>query len=127
MIHDCGGCKTIDPEYESGEEGNTWFNNMVEAGQVSIYEFNTNKKEWSATSPATSTNNNYLQEVQDDKDLKKAEAEYEHELDIISRKDTKFDTELSKLETERKAITTEMDAITKVRDENIERTFKLFS
>ena len=127
MINNCGGCTTIDSEFQSGEKGDNWFNNMIEAGQVSIYEFNTNKKEWSETSPATSTNSNYLQEVQDDTDLKKAEAEYEHELDLINRKDTKFDTELSKLETERKAITTEMEAITKVRDENIDRTFKLFS
>lgn len=43
--------------------------------------------------------------------MKKAEAEYEHELDIINRKDTKFDQDLSKLETERTSITTEVDSI----------------
>lgn len=127
MINECGGCETIDAQYQDGEEGNTWFNNVVEAGLVSILEFNPTSKKWSQTSPATSTNGNYLQEVQDDKDLKKAEAEYEHELDIINRKDTKFDTELSKLETERTAIKTEIDSIKQVRDDNIDRTFKLFS
>ena len=62
----------------------------------------------------------------DDDELKKAEAEYEHELDIIDRKETKMDNELAKLETERKAITTEMDSLKTVRDDNIDRTFGIF-
>ena len=128
-IHDAGGCQVVDPAYESGEEGNNWFNNMVESGMVTIRVWDDTgaAKSWSDTSVATSTNNNHLQEMQNDKDLKKAEAEYEHELSIINRKDTKYDTELSKLETERTSITTEMESIEKVRDENIERTFGIFS
>lgn len=126
-INEAGGCQTIDPRFESGEDGTKWFQNMVESGMITIQMYNYSKKEWSDTSFATSTSNNHLQEVQDDKDLKKAEAKYEHELDIINRKDTKYDTELSKLETERTAITTEMDSIKKVKDDNIERTFGIFS
>ncbi|MBQ7764833.1 hypothetical protein IJ384_05655 [bacterium] len=128
-INQAGGCQTVDPEYESGEEGNQWFNNMVESGMLTIqvWDDTGSQKEWSDTSVATSTNNNYLQNMQNDKELKKAEAEYEHELDILNRKDTKFDTDLSKLETERTSITTEMDSIKKVKDENIERTFGIFS
>lgn len=128
-IHEAGGCQTIDPVYESGEEGNTWFQNMVESGMVSImiWDDTGSHNEWSETSVATSTNNNYLQELQDDKDLKKAEAKYEHELDIINDKDTKFDNDLNNLETERTSITTEMESIEKVRDDNIERTFGIFS
>ena len=69
-----------------------------------------------------------MQETEaDEKKLKKAEAEYEHGLELINRKDTKFDTELSELETERTTITTEMDSIKRVRDDNIERTFGIFS
>lgn len=128
-IKEAGGCQVIEPQYESGENGTEWFNNMVEAGLITIQVFDdTGKKnEWSDTSVATSTNNNYLQEQQDETDLKKAEAEYNHALDLINRKDTKFDTELSKLETERTAITTEMDSIKKVRDDNTDRTFGIFS
>lgn len=128
-INEAGGCQIIDPVYESGEEGNDWFNNMVEAGLVSIlvWDDTGNANEWSETSVATSTNNNYLQEVQDDRDLKKAEAKYEHELGIINDKDTKFDNDLNKLETERSSITTEMESIEKVRDDNIDRTFGIFS
>ena len=127
QIQAAGGCQEIDPQYESGDEGNAWLNNMVETGRVTINVYNSNKKEWQETNVATSTNTNYLQEVQDETDLKKAEAEYEYELDKINAKDTKFDQDLSKLETERSSITTEMESIQKVRDDNIERTFGIFS
>ena len=128
-INDAGGCQVIDPMYENGEDGNKWFQNMVESGVVSILAFNVtgHRNEWSETSVATSTNNNYLQEMKDEDAIKKAEIEYEHELSIINRKDTKFDNELNKLETERSAITTEMESIEKVRDDNIDRTFGIFS
>ena len=126
-INDAGGCQVIDPACESGETGNLWFNNMVEAGRVVISLYNRDNGSWSDTSVATSTNENNLKEVQDETDLKKAEAEYEHELDKINDKDTEFDQELSKLETERTSITTEIDSIKQVRDDNIERTFGIFS
>lgn len=125
-----GGCQKIDAQYTAGDEGAEWFNNMVTSGRVLIDFFDDNnsaKKEWKETSVATSTNKNYLQEVSDEKDLKKAEATYEYELDKINKKDTKYDQDLSKLETERTSITTEMDAIKTVRNDNIERTFGIFS
>ncbi len=127
IIQESGGCQEIESQYIAGDEANEWFNNMVKSGRVTISEYNENTKEWDDTSVATSTSSSYLQEVSDDTDLKKAEAEYEHELDIINTKDTKFDNELSKLETERTSITTEIDSISKVRDDNIERTFGIFS
>lgn len=129
-IKAAGGCIAVDPQFESGSTGETWLKNMVEAGMITIMA-NDNPSganaEWKDTSVATSTNGNYLSEVQDNKDLKKAEAEYEHELGILNTKDTKFDRDLSKLETERTSITTEMDAIKSVRDDNIDRTFGIFS
>ena len=127
QIQASGGCQAIDAQYTSGDEGAEWFNNMVTSGRVVVDVYNNNKKEWQETSVATSTNENYLQEVSDEKDLKKAEATYEYELDKVNKKDTKYDTELSKLETERTSITTEMDAIKTVRNDNIERTFGIFS
>lgn len=129
-IQQAGGCTEIDPQFETGSAGETWLKNMVEAGIITILANDEPKgasANWKDTSVATSTNGNYLSEVQDDKDLKKAEAEYEHELGIINTKDTKFDRDLSKLETERTSITTEMDAIKSVRDDNIDRTFGIFS
>ena len=128
-INEAGGCQAIEAGVESGEEGRTWLKNMVEAGLVTIqvWDDSATKKEWIETSFATSTNENYLQEVQDDTDLKKAEAKYEYELGLVNQKDKKFDNDLSKLETERSAITTEMDSIKQVRDDNVERTFGIFS
>ena len=57
----------------------------------------------------------------------KAEAEYEHKLKDINQKDKKFDLDLSKLETERTALKTEYDSVKKVVQDNIERTFGIFS
>lgn len=127
QINNQGGCQVIDAQYEAGEDGEKWFNNMVNSGRVVISEYNPDKKEWNETSVATSTNGNYLQEVQDDTDLKKAEAKYQYELGIINKKDSKYDKDLSKLETERTAIKTEMEAIKTVRNDNIERTFNIFN
>ena len=126
-IQENGGCQVIEPQYVSGKEANEWFNNMVQSGRVLISEFNPDTNEWDDTSVATSTGSSYLQEVSDETDLKKAELEYERELSDINTKDTKFDNDLSKLETERTSITTEMESISKVRDDNIERTFGIFS
>lgn len=122
-----GGCQPIDAQYESGDEGEEWFNNMVKSGLVVISEYNPDKKEWLETSVATSTNGNYLQEVSDETDLKKAEAKYQYELGIINKKDSKYDRDLSKLETERTAMKQEMDAIKTERNDNIERTFNIFN
>lgn len=123
-INQAGGCDIVDARYEAGEEGREWLENMVKAGLIVIQECG--KDGWQDTSVATSTNGNFLIEDPDDDELKKAEAEYEHELDIIDRKETKMDNELAKLETERKAITTEMDSLKTVRDDNIDRTFGIF-
>ena len=127
QINKAGGCETIDEQYIGGDEGTEWFNNMVTSGLVSIYMLNPNKDDWEVTTIATSVGNNYLQEVNDEEKAKKAEAEYEHEMRIINRKDTKFDTALKKLETEENACKTEIESIKKVKDENIDRTFNLFS
>ena len=128
-IEEAGGCTVIEPQYEGGDSGTAWFKNAVESGNVTIRGYNESGHagEWSDTSFATSTNSNYLQEVNDKSMEKKAEAKYEHELDKINDKDTKFDTELKNLETERTAITTEIDSIKKVEQDNTDRTFKIFS
>ena len=76
------------------------------------------------TSVSTSTK---IQEVSDEVDLKKAEAQYESDMSKINRKDTQYDTQLSQLETERKAIKEEIESLKNVAKDNVERTFKLFS
>ena len=63
----------------------------------------------------------------DNTELKRAEAEYNRELKAINKKDTQFDLALEDLETERTAITTEMEAVRTVIDDNVKRTFGVFS
>lgn len=127
QIESSGGCQKVEAQNVSGTNASSWFNQKVKSGQFLIDVYNDSKKEWQETSVATSTNENYLLEVEDDKDLKKAEQEYEHELNKINTKDTNFDKDLSNLETERTSIKTEIDSIKKVRDDNVERTFGIFS
>lgn len=75
------------------------------------------------TSIATCTN---IQEIQDEKELKKAEAQYEADMNRINAKDARYDTELSQLETERNAIKTELETLMNVAKDNVDRTFKIF-
>lgn len=126
QIEASGGCITVDEFTNDGNIGNDWFNDMVKSGRVLLNVYNKTKKEWTETSSATSTNENYLQETSDDTDVKKAEAEYQHELQKINKKDTEFDKELSKLENERSALKTEQESIKTVRNDNEERTFGIF-
>ena len=67
-----------------------------------------------------------LQEVQDEKELKKAEAKYEADMKRIDMKDRRYDSELAALDGERNAIKQEMDTLKTVAKDNVERTFKLF-
>ncbi len=126
-ISNAGGCVSVDEIAGGGETNNEWFNSMVTSGRMLIDMWVDNKNGWTETSVATCSTNNYLQEVSDEADLKKAEAEYEYELGLVNAKDKKFDKELSKLETERNALNTEMEAIKKVKEDNIKRTFGIFS
>ena len=129
-IKEAGGCEVIDPQYTSGDDGTQWFNNMVKSGLVTIQVLEnegTSDAKLVDTSVATSIGQNYLQEEADDKDLAKAKAEYEHDMKVINRKDTKFDTELKNLETERNSLNTMLESVKKVKDDNIDRTFGIFS
>ena len=125
-IQEAGGCMTIDDFAKDGDTGNEWFNNIIKSGKAILMEYNTTgtKRGWNEISIATTTK---LDEVNDTTNEKKAEAKYEHELNIINKKDTKYDQDLSKLETERTALTKEYDSIKQVKDDNIDRTFKIFS
>ena len=106
-----------------------WLTNMLANGEILLHKYDAEagddgKGAWMEVAVSTDS---MLQEVADEKILKKAEAEYEAETSRINRKDTQYDTLLSQTETERNAIKTEMDSLKQVRNDNIEKTFKLFS
>ena len=71
--------------------------------------------------------NTHVREVSDEKNLKKAEAQYEADMRRINQKDTKYDTELAICENERNALKQEVDSLKTVIKDNVDRTFKLFS
>ena len=71
--------------------------------------------------------NTHVREVSDEKNLKKAEAQYEADMRRINQKDTKYDTELAICENERNALKEEMESLKTVIKDNVDRTFKLFS
>ena len=130
MIRECGGCEVIDESYKNDSD---WLTSMVEQGEVGIYvlsestdETDGYKFEQTSTSDSSYLSDTSISSI-DSTELKRAEAEYNKDLKAINRKDTQYDTALEELETERTAITTELDSLRTVIDDNVERTFGIFS
>ena len=130
-----GQCVSID-DYNGtdGDASNNseWLKNMVASGKFGISMVNKDPKSgevsFKTTSPSSDT---YIGEENvsavDKTALAKAEAKYENDMKKIDQKDKKHDMDLAKLETERTALTTEYDSVKKVINDNIERTFGIFS
>lgn len=127
-IEAAGGCEKLSEFSDGSATDNEWFNNVVQTGTLLLNEYSNNRsdKGWNVINTGSVPNNN-VKEVSDSVAIKKAELKYEHELGKIKEVDKQYDRDLKKLETERTALTTEMDSIKKVKDENIERTFGIFS
>lgn len=132
-----GNCISIE-DYNEGNANSDaandsdWLQNMIQCGKITIDIVNKDNKTgeitYSGTSPSSDTYLEYTTTTTIDKSaLAKAEAEYEHATKEIDQKDKKYDMDLSKLETERTALTTEYDSVKKVIQDNIERTFGIFS
>ena len=108
-----------------------WLQSMIKAGKITIDMASLDKNgniEFKSTGVSSDSRLNYTTTSTIDKAaLAKAEAEYEHKTKQIDKKDKQYDMELSKLETERNALKTEYDSVKKVIQDNIERTFGIFS
>lgn len=133
-IQQHGGCISInDFNGPDGSAANNseWLTAMLESGQFSLEIFNTDAQGNVTLSGAgvdSDSNLCYSTTTQIDKRaMAKAEAAYEHAMKVIDRKEKKIDNELNKIETERNALTKEYDSVKKVADDNIERTFGIFS
>ena len=128
LISDYDGIDDIGDASTDGD----WLKRMIESGKITIDNSSIDKKTGKITFSSTGVSSDtYLENTTtstiDKSKLAKAEAEYEHETKLLDQKDKKFDMDLSKLETERKALTTEYESVKKVVQENIERTFGIFS
>ena len=126
------GC-TNASDYKNNFENNSEFlQEMLQSGYITIdaisVDNKTGKINEGTTSVPSDSNLEYTTTTSiDKKELAKAEAEYEHAMKEIDRKDKRFDMDLNRLETERTALTTEYDSVKKIIQDNIERTFKIFS
>lgn len=125
----------------------TWLVNMVNVGEAVFTTFNPEQVAAFANMSEDTINNmsdaeyeefmgirntsvsveTFIMEVSDEKDLKKAEAQYEADMKKIDKKDRYYDTQLAAIENERNAIINERDTLKTVIKENVDRTFKLFS
>ena len=115
-----GGYIIVEDEQAASTE---WLANMVNSGTAVFSQIDRTTNKTFDTNVAT---NVLLQEVTDETELKKAEAEYEADMRKIDSKDKRYDVELAHLENERNAIKTEIDTLKTVAKDNVDRTFKLF-
>ena len=130
-----GGCIISIDKFNgfSGDAANDpeWLTTMVQCGQITIENVATEddgSTVFDTTSPSSDTSISYKETTSiDSTALKKAEAKYEHDLKQIQQKDKKFDLSLSRLETERQALNKEYESVKKVIQENIDKTFGIFS
>ena len=135
QIQYCGGCVSVaDYNGLNGDAANDtdWLQAMIQCGEFTIETVSTDSKtgdlSMTGTSPSSDISLAYTQTSTIDKTaLAKAEAKYEKDLRDINSKDKQYDLTLSKLESERTALTTEYDSVKKVIEDNIERTFGIFS
>ena len=127
-----GVCRPISDYKGNAANDSEWLQAMIQCGELSIDIVDKDKKTGlitlDATSPSSDISLSYTPTTEiDKKALTKAEAKYEKALKDIDKKDKQFDLSLSKLETERSALTTQYESVKKVIEENIERTFGIFS
>jgi len=127
----CIGIGKFDGFNGDASSDSEWLTAMIQCGQISIElvkEDKNGKINFEGTAPSSDSSLRYTETTSiDSTAAKKAEAKYEHDLKEIEQKDKKFDLTLSKLETEHTALTTEYESVKKVIEDNIDRTFKIFS
>lgn len=132
------GCVSIDDAkfrgVFNGDAANDsdWLQMMIQSGQITMSTVKVNNANgdvtFNTTSPSESAVISYTETTSiDKKELAKAEAKYNQTLNAINKKDKQYDLTLNKLETERTALKTEYDSVKKITEENIERTFGIFS
>lgn len=120
-IEAAGGCTEITTE---NAKSGSWLTNMVKNAQVVLATFDNDKKE---LDNITASSNVGLREISNDREITKADSEYEADMEAINSKETKYNTQLNQLESERNAIKTEIESLKQIREDNISSTFKLFS
>ena len=134
-IQQHGGCISINdfngPDGDDAANNSEYITAMLQSGRWTIEKFGVDADGniiLKGASVSSESSIAYTTTSQIDKAaLAKAEAEYEHALKQINRKDKQFDLALNKLETERNALTKQYESVQKVIKDNIDRSFGIFS
>lgn len=118
-----------DKEFEfidgSQELGNSKvLQNLLMNGAMFLINTSTEKDGISVGMLQSDTEIEYVLDTSDDA---AAQSKYEYETASISRQDNQLDLELQQLETQHEAVMKEYDSVKEVINNNIDRTFKLFS
>ena len=126
-IQKSGGCQAPGDDHMNSSE---WLSGQIQAGNVFLYEQDTDKESTTFGQNVNITWNSGDQSLNmdgDKRDMAKVEANYDATMASIQSKDKRFDLELTSINTEHSAIQTEIDSVKKVIDKNIERSFKTFN
>ena len=95
---------------------------MIESGQFTLQQKD------GSTYKETSVSSNVALGIQtEDKNLAKAEAEYNAATAKINTKEKKLDQQMKEMDTEHSALKTEYDSVKSLIGENISKSFQLFS
>ena len=137
QIMACGGCVSISDyngSYGDAASNSEWLQAQVECGNITIEAVKTRSRRSHIISSIDTVSVNSETSLSDmatskldNTALAKAEAKYDHDMKEINRKDKAFDLDLSKISSQREALKTEYDSVKKVVDDNIKRTFGIFS
>ena len=118
-------------EYNNQISDNDYLNQMLQNNQYFITTVNTGTDEDGKTiyeyDSSIASNFDYLISVNDSDAANEALAEYEYQKSIINEKESRIDTRMQDLETEQSAINEMIKGIESVRNDNVERTFSIFS
>ena len=86
-----------------------------------------NKKEYNIYSSDIAANFPKIYQVSDNDAKEQALAEYEYQKSIITAKESRIDTRMQDLKTEQSAIQQMLTALKTITNDNIQRTFTIFS
>jgi hypothetical protein len=105
-------------------EDTEWLFEQLQLANVFIQKYDVNKDVWEDYSYTSSS---IFTTEDDDTNVAQAEAKYEYTMSEIQQKDKRFDLELDNINTEHQAVKTEMDSVKSVINDNVQKSFTIFS
>ena len=119
------GFRLVDKNGKACTSGNitaTQMYEMIESGQFTLQQ-----KDGSTYKDTSVSSNTALGIQTEDKNLAKAEAEYNAATAKINTKEKKLDQQMKEMDTEHNALKTEYDSVKSLIGDNISKSFQLFS